>query len=51
MIGRRVTDSRRHIIGEVVKCVYDHHGWANGDNYPLTLTLEEVQARYTRNEV
>lgn len=33
------------------QCIYDHHGWANGDSYPLTLTLDEVEDRYTRDEV
>lgn len=33
------------------QCIYDHWGWANGDSYPLTLTLDEVTARYTRDEI
>lgn len=30
------------------QCVYDHHGWDNGDSYPLSLTRKEVEARYER---
>jgi hypothetical protein len=28
------------------QCVYDHHGWDNGDSYPRTFTRKEVEARY-----
>ena len=28
------------------QCVYDYHGWDNGDSCPLTLTRAEVEARY-----
>ena len=30
------------------QCVYDYHGWDNGDAYPLTLTRKEVAARYEK---
>ena len=33
------------------RCVYDYHGWANGDEYPLSLTRAEVEARYTDGEL
>lgn len=33
------------------EAIYGHHGWANGDSYPLTLTLAEVEARYTDGEI
>lgn len=28
------------------QCVYDYHGWDNGDSYPRTLTRKEAEARY-----
>ncbi len=31
---------------EAYRCVYDHHGWANGDEYPLQLTYVEALQRY-----
>lgn len=31
--------------------VYDHHGWDNGDSYPITRTETEVKARYTKGEI
>jgi hypothetical protein len=33
------------------QCIYDYHGWDNGDSYPSTLTHEEVIARYTKGEI
>lgn len=33
------------------QCVYDYHGWDNGDSYPLTLTRKEVETRYAAGEV
>lgn len=38
-------------LASAYRCIYDHHGWANGDDYPLTLNLDEVKNRYTENEV
>lgn len=33
------------------QCIYDYHGWNNGDSYPSTLTRAEVIARYTDGEL
>lgn len=32
------------------RAVLDHHGWANGDEYPLRLKKSEVEARYKQGE-
>jgi hypothetical protein len=34
---------------EAYRAVGDYHGWENLDSYPLTLTREEVETRYTEN--
>lgn len=36
---------------EAYRMIYGYHGWANGDQYPLTLTEVEVMARYTQGEL
>ncbi len=28
------------------QCIYNHHGWDNGDSYPLKLSKPEVEKRY-----
>ena len=33
------------------QCIYDYHGWDNGDSCPSTLTRAEVIARYTDGEL
>jgi hypothetical protein len=33
------------------QCVYDYHGWDNGDSYPQTLTKKEARKRYVRGEL
>ena len=33
------------------RCIYDYHGWDNGDAYPLILKKSEVKARYTEGEL
>lgn len=33
---------------EAYRAIYDHEGWANGDDYPLTLTRGEAKRRYRR---
>jgi hypothetical protein len=33
------------------QCVYDYHGWDNGDAYPRTLTKAEIKKRYTDGEL
>jgi hypothetical protein len=32
-------------------CIYDYHGWENGDSYPSELTRDEVTEQYTRGEI
>lgn len=38
-------------LAEAYRNIYDHHGWANGDSYPLTLNLDEVEDHYKQDEV
>lgn len=33
------------------QCIYDYHGWDNGDSYPLKLNRTEVVARYKNGEL
>lgn len=33
------------------QAIYDYHRWADGDSYPLTLTIDEVEDRYSHDEV
>lgn len=30
------------------QCILDHHGWDNGDGYPITLSLTDVKKRYKK---
>jgi hypothetical protein len=33
---------------EAYRAIYDHEGWANGDEYPRTLTRAEAKKRYRK---
>jgi hypothetical protein len=33
-------------LAEAYRCIYDYHGWLNGDEYPLHLSRKEAEERY-----
>jgi len=52
-VGRTVEDLRASLCSEdgvqraeAYRNVYDHEGWANGNEYPMTLTMAEAKRRY-----